>query len=140
MNVRELLGFVLVPLMLFIVAGTFRGFGFTPASAFAGVGELGMLIAVSLLIVGGTCLVYQVPPGQLPVTGVMLVTVTCIVVASLGVTFRSLGLDSDLPQQFYRERWQEYPYSASLRTLLQFTLILAVLFAAPRLGKRQTGA
>ncbi len=141
MNVRDLLGFVLVPLVLFIVAVALRGFGFASPSGYGGIGELGMLVAISLLIVGGTSLVYQLPPGQLPVAGVLLVTITCIVVASAEVIFYALGLDPQLrPDDLFGRHWGgDYPYVAALRTLMQFTLILMVLFAVPRLAKRRNG-
>jgi hypothetical protein len=135
---RDVLGFVLLPLVLFLVAGTLRGFGFAAPSGFAGVGELGMLMAICVLIVGVTCLVSQAPPGQLPVAVVLLVTVASVAVAALGVLFYWLKLESDLGSEApFGPRRGEYPYTAAIRTLVEFVAVLSVLFAVPRLGKKQ---
>ena len=138
MNSRDVLGFVLIPFVLFVVATGIRSFGFLSSPGFAGVSEVGLLIAIALLIVGGTCLVCQVPPTHLSVGVVLVVTVTSVAVAASGVLFQYLGIDPDMKFQLpIGAPQQANTYTATVRTLIEFTLVLFVMFAVPRLGKRR---
>ena len=90
MTVRDVLGYVLMPLVLYLIGR--YSFWYRGEVGFDSIRELANLLAVSLLIVGGTCLLFQLPAGHLPLRGVLLVAGASIFVASVTLIFRALGL------------------------------------------------
>jgi hypothetical protein len=164
MTVRDVIGYVLIPLVLFIVGGTMRMFGFDGAPfirlPFRGVGELGMLTAVALLIVGGACLICQTSAGQIPALGAVLIYLVSIAIAATGLITYALeieGADKTREEREWEDRFRwkdggppggverpkpplrklsEQPYYPELKTFIQFSLILMGAFLVPRLARR----
>jgi hypothetical protein len=127
MNVRDVVGFVLIPLVLYLAALGLRGFGFGDRWGFVEIGELRILVAIALLIVGGTSLLFQLPPSQWPLKGMLLILLGSLLVAALA----SLA-HFDLGDEFVRREQGSYP---KFRILIEFTVILCSMFVAPRLGR-----
>lgn len=132
-TVRDVLGYVLMPLVLYLIGR--YSFWYRGEVGFDSIRELANLLAVSLLIVGGTCLLFQLPAGHLPLRGVLLVAGASIFVASVTLIFRGLGLEVE--ENGARVGAQaEFPFVATVRIFIEFTVLLVCCFGAPRMGNK----
>jgi hypothetical protein len=144
MTVRDILGYICIPLVLFIVGGVLRGFGFNigERNPFYNIGELAMLTAIAMLILGASCLACQLPAGELPVLGVLLIILVSIAVAATGLFFDIVGMDlngggggAPLWGPGGRQLTEAY-YVNQLKTLFQFAMILVGAFIVPRMARK----
>lgn len=132
MTVRDILGFIFLPLLLFIVGGALRtsGLPFGERGLFLGIGELCVLSAIALLIVGATCLACQLPAGELPALGVFLIVLASIVVAATGLFLDLMGGGAG------KKTISDEELLGHFKTMFQFSVVLLGAFIVPRMGRK----
>ena len=121
MQTRDVLGFVLIPLVLLVAAWLINTFQLWDFLANMTLPWLCTAIAVSVLLLGTVCLVLQVPPAAVPKRVAVIVVVGTLVIfgAGMAVDLFSYAKPNDL--------------LASVGGWIGFAVVLSGIFALPRM-------
>ena len=141
MQTRDVVGFVLVPLVMLLavlISDTRlfdRHFG-PPAFVW-----LLRQLAYSLLVVGGTALLCQCPPAQIPLRAIKIVwtTLSLLMVGKLLLDFAAPFADSPPIGNLIRREMEE-GFFFQLLNLIPSLMVLLGAFLVPRLGRARNSS
>jgi len=126
MKVADILGFVLIPMALFLAAWVMKHAPIASLLLTATLPWICVMFGIVLLILGATCLMLQKPPPELP----LIPALSICVATSLGLL---AGLLVDVHYYYPEARQGEL-----LIEWLGFTMMLCIVFLVPRI--RASGA
>lgn len=120
MQTRDVLGFVLMPLMLLVAAWLINAFRLWDSLANLTLPCLCTAIAVSVLLLGTVCVVLQVPPAAVPTRAAVMVVATTLVIFGVGMVL-------DFFFYPHANDWGD-----AIGGWVAFAVVLSGVFALPR--------
>lgn len=128
MTTREIAGFVLIPLVLLIAAGTINALSLWSFLGNFTVPWFCTALALAVLIVGVTCLLTQRPPSSIPTRHAALVVAAVLLIFGIGFIVDMIAYD------------ESADWLASVGEWVGFAVILVGAFWLPRLRAPASGA
>ena len=125
MQTRDVLGFLLFPLVLLAAAWVVAERQIWDAVGNSTVPWFWSALAIAVLLLGLTCLIAKQPPSELPMRVAVTVVTATLVVLAVGMVIDGREFQTD--------------WLSSVGSWIGFAVILGGVFALPRLSMRSPG-